>query len=218
MTPPTTTIFIADDHPIFRQGLRQLLEQEPGFSVVGDAGDGPSALAAIARLRPQVAILDVDMPGMDGLAIAAAVRERRLLTAIVCLTMHKDARILNSALNAGVMGYVIKDDAAIEIVESVRSAVSGRHFVSPQLTSLLVARHARAGAAAERAPGIEALTETERKVLRLLAEFKTTKEIASALAISPRTVDRHRSNMAEKLGLNGTHALTKFAVTHSSSL
>jgi DNA-binding NarL/FixJ family response regulator len=98
------TIFVADDHPIFRQGLRQLLEREPGFSVVGDAGDGPSALAGIEQLRPRVAVLDIDMPGMDGLAVAGAVRERRLPTAIVCLTMHKDARFLNSALNAGVMG------------------------------------------------------------------------------------------------------------------
>ena len=94
----------------------------------------------------------------------------------------------------------IKDDALIEIVESVKSVAAGRHFVSPQLTSHLVARHAQAGAAAEQTPGIDALTETERKVLRLLAEFKTTKEIAAALVISPRTVDRHRSNMAEKLG------------------
>ena len=104
----------------------------------------------------------------------------------------------------------------LEIVESVKSVAAGRHFVSPQLTSHLVARHAHAGAAAEQTPGIEALTDTERKVLRLLAEFKTTKEIAAALAISPRTVDRHRSNMAEKLGLNGSHALTKFAVAHIS--
>ena len=218
MTPPPTTIFIADDHPIFRQGLRQLLEREHGFSVVGDAGDGPTALAAIDRLRPKVAVLDVDMPGMDGLAVAGAVRAHRLPTAIICLTMHKDPRIVNAALNAGVMGYVIKDDAATEIVESVKSVLAGRHFVSAQLTSLLVARHAQAGAVAERTPGIEALTDTERAVLRLLAEFKTTKAIAAALAISPRTVDRHRSNMVEKLGLNGTHALTRFAVTHSSSL
>ena len=217
MSPPIT-IFVADDHPIFRQGLRQLLERESGFSVVGDAGDGPSALAGIEQLRPRVAVLDIDMPGMDGLAVAGAVRERRLPTAIVCLTMHKDASFLNAALNAGVMGYVIKDDALLEIVEGVKSVAAGRHYVSPQLTSHLVARHARAGAAAARAPGIEALTDTERRVLRLLAEFKTTKEIAAALAISPRTVDRHRSNMAEKLGLNGTHALTKFAVTHSSDL
>ena len=103
------------------------------------------------------------MPGMDGLAVAGAVRERRLPTAIVCLTMHKDARFLNAALNAGVMGYVIKDDALLEIVESVKSVAAGRHFVSPQLTSHLVARHAHAGAAAEQTPGIEALTDTERK-------------------------------------------------------
>ena len=217
MTGPMT-IFIADDHPIFREGLRQLLEREPGFSVVGQAGDGPSALAAIEQLHPRIAVLDIDMPGMDGLAVAGAVRERRLPTAIVCLTMHKDARFLNTALNAGVMGYVIKDDALLEIVESVKSVAAGRHFVSPQLTSHLVARHAHAGAAVEQTPGIAALTDTERKVLRLLAEFKTTKEIAAALTISPRTVDRHRSNMAEKLGLNGSHALTKFAVAHISDL
>ena len=217
MTGPMT-IFIADDHPIFREGLRQLLEREPGFSIVGQAGDGPSALTAIEQLHPRIAVLDIDMPGMDGLAVAGAVRERRLPTAIVCLTMHKDARFLNTALNSGVMGYVIKDDALLEIVESVKSVAAGRHFVSPQLTSHLVARHAHAGAAGEQTPGIEALTDTERKVLRLLAEFKTTKEIAAALAISPRTVDRHRSNMAEKLGLNGSHALTKFAVAHISDL
>jgi DNA-binding NarL/FixJ family response regulator len=157
MSPPMT-ILVADDHPIFRQGLRQLLEREPGFSVVGDAGDGPSALAGIEQLRPRVAVLDIDMPGMDGLAVAGAVRERRLPTAIVCLTMHKDARFLNSALNAGVMGYVIKDDALLEIVESVKWVAAGRHYVSPQLTSHLVARHARAGAAAAQVPGIDALT------------------------------------------------------------
>ncbi|MEO7273191.1 MAG: response regulator transcription factor [Vicinamibacterales bacterium] len=213
-----TTIFIADDHPIFRQGLRQLIERDPGFSVVGEAGDGTSALAAIERLAPRIAVLDIDMPGMDGLTVAGAVRDRRLPTAVVCLTMHSDARFLNAALNAGVMGYVIKDGALIEIVECLKSVGAGRPFVSPQLTTHLISRHAQANATAEAAPGIEALTEAERKVRRLLAEFKTTKEIAAVLAISPRTVDRHRSNMAEKLGLSGSHALTKFAVTHGSGL
>ena len=115
------------------------------------------------------------------------------------------------------MGYVIKDDAAIQIVESVKSVASGRHFVSPQLTGLLVARHAQAGAAAERTPGIEALTETERKVLRLLAEFKTPRRSRrhsrSARARSIGIVEH-----GQKLGLNGTHALTKFADAHSSNL
>ena len=127
------TIVIADDHPIFRQGLRQLLEREPIFAVVGDVGDGTSALEAIERLRPRLAVLDIDMPGMDGLAVAGAVRERRLPTAIVCLTMHKDARFLNTALNAGVMGYVLKDGALVEIVEALKSVAAGRHYVSPQL-------------------------------------------------------------------------------------
>jgi DNA-binding NarL/FixJ family response regulator len=211
-----TTIFIADDHAIFRHGLRQLIEKDPGFEVIGEAGDGPSALAAIERLGPRVAILDIDMPGMDGLAVAATARDRRLPTAIVCLTMHSDARFLNAALNAGAMGYVVKDGALVEIVECLKAVAAGRPYVSPQLTTHLITRHAQASATAKAMPGIEALTEAERKVLRLLAEFKTTKEIAGALSISPRTVDRHRSNMAEKLGLSGSHALTKFAVTHGS--
>jgi len=217
MTGPTT-LLIADDHPIFRQGLRQVLEREPGLSVVGEAGDGSAALAAIEQLRPRVAVLDIDMPGMTGLDVASAVRERQIPTAIVCLTMHKDAHFLDAALNAGVMGYVIKDGALLEIIESVKSVAAGRHYVSPQLSSHLVGRHGHAGAMAAQTPEIQTLTEAERTVLRLLAEFKTTKEIAAALGISPRTVDRHRSNMAEKLGLNGMHALTKFAVRHISAL
>ena len=213
-----STIFIADDHAIFRHGLRQLIERDPGFEVVGEAGDGLSALAAIERLGPRIAVLDIDMPGMDGLTVAATARDRRLPTAIICLTMHSDARFLNAALNAGAMGYVVKDGALIEIVDCLKSVAAGRPFVSQQLTTHLITRHAQAGATAQATPGIEALTETERKVLRLIAEFKTTKEIAGALSISPRTVDRHRSNMAEKLGLSGSHALTKFAVTHGSGL
>ena len=135
MTEPMT-IVIADDHPIFRQGLRQLLEREPIFAVVGDVGDGTSALEAIERLRPRLAVLDIDMPGMDGLAVAGAVRERRLPTAILCLTMHKDARFLNTALNAGVMGYVLKDGALVEIVEALKSVAAGRHYVSPHSSAL----------------------------------------------------------------------------------
>ena len=193
-----TTIFIADDHPIFRQGLRQLIERDPGFTVVGEAADGPSALAAIERLVPRIAVLDIDMPGMDGLTAAA--RDRRLPTAEVCLTMHSDARFLNAALNAGAMGYVVKDGVLVEIVECLKAVAAGRPYVSPQLTTHLITRHRQASATAEATPGIEALTETERKVLRLIAEFKTTKDIASALSISPRTVDRHRWNMAESSG------------------
>lgn len=209
------TVFIADDHPIFRQGLRQILERDPSFTIVGEAADGPTALDAIERLRPRIAVLDVDMPGMDGLGVAAALDDRRLPTAVVILTMHKDARVLDTALKAGVKGYVLKDGALVEIVDGLKAVAAGRHFVSPQLTTHLVSRRTTVQ---EGTPSLDLLTETERKVLRLLAGFKTTKEIASALDISPRTVDRHRSNMAEKLGLSGTHALTKFAVTHESQL
>ena len=103
------TIFIADDHPIFRHGLRQMLEREPAFRIVGDTGDGSSALEAIERLRPGIAVLDVDMPGLDGLSVAATVHDRRLPTAVVILTMHKDARFLDTALNAGVRQKALEE-------------------------------------------------------------------------------------------------------------
>jgi DNA-binding NarL/FixJ family response regulator len=218
MTTPLITLVIADDHPIFRAGLRQVLTQEPGFGVLDEASDGLAALAAIEDLRPHVAVLDVDMPGLDGLEVARAVRDRRLETAIICLTMHRDALYLEAALQAGVMGYVVKDDALVEIVDSIRTVAAGGHHVSRQLTTNLVTRHRRAVDLAQRRPEVDALTRSERQVLRLVAELKTTKEIAVALDISPRTVDRHRANMVEKLGLNGTHALTKFALEHRAAL
>lgn len=211
------SIVIVDDHPIFRQGLRQVLERQSGFTVLEEAGDGASALQAIERLRPRVAIIDVDMPSMDGLAVAREVRDRRIDTAVICLTMHNNARVLDAALEAGVVGYVVKDGALVEIVACVWAVASGRHHVSAQLTSHLITRRNRAADLARQTP-VDALTDSERKVLRLLAEFKTTKEIADVLCLSPRTVDRHRANMVEKLGLNGSHALTRFAVEHRAAI
>lgn len=211
------TLIVADDHPIFLRGLCQLLERHAGLSVLEAAANGDEALLAIERLRPRVAILDVDMPRLDGLGVARAVRDRRLRSALILLTMHKDASILDAALSVGVLGFVVKDSALLEIVDAVQTVAAGRHHVSPQLSTHLVARHDRAAASA-RVPGVETLTDSERKVLRLLAEFKTTKEIAGVLCISPRTVDRHRANMVEKLSLSGSHALTRFAVEHRDAV
>ncbi|MPZ16401.1 MAG: response regulator [Luteitalea sp.] len=218
MTKSVIRITIADDHPIFRQGLRQIIESDPMLEVVAEAGDGHAAIERIEALAPDVAILDVSMPGRDGLEVTRAVRDRRLPTAVICLTMHKDARFVNAALDAGVKGYVLKDSAAAEIVQCTKAVHAGQSYISPVLSTYLITRRQRAEALASRTPGIEDLTATERKVLGLIAELKTTKQIASVLCVSPRTVDHHRANIAAKLELHGSHALTRFAIEHRAAL
>lgn len=212
------TIVIADDHPIFRKGLREVIESDSSLKIVGEAPDGNAALTAISAIKPDLAILDVDMPGLDGFAVTKALRDRRLPTQVIILTMHKDERFLNAALDAGVKGYLLKDGVVAEIITAIGAVQSGQHYISPALSSFLVGRMRRTGQLASRVPGLATLTPTERKVLTLLAEFKTTKEIADVLCVSPRTVDHHRANIATKLDLRGSHALTRFAVENQSAI
>jgi DNA-binding NarL/FixJ family response regulator len=212
------TVLIADDHPIFRAGLRQVIEADPGVRVVAEAGSGDEALAAIESVSPDLAVLDIDMPGRDGLDVARALRDRRSSTRVIVLTLHKDSWFLNAALDAGVHGYVPKESAVTEIAGAIRSVHAGQQYVSPALSSLLITRSRRADALAKELPALDALTPTEMKVLRLVAEVKTTKEIAAVLCISPRTVEHHRTSIASKLDLHGAHALTRFALKHQSAL
>lgn len=211
-------ILIADDHPIFRQGLRQVIEAQHGLTVVAEAVDGERALQRLREADIAVAVLDVTMPVKDGFAVAREAREHRLTTAIVFLTMHKDEHYLDTALDVGVRGYVLKDNAATEIVECIRSVAGGGEYVSPTLSSYLIRRHTRAASLAEKKPEIEQLTATERRILRLVADGLTSREIAGQLGIGVRTVEHHRNNVAVKLALRGSHALTKFALRHKSDL
>jgi DNA-binding NarL/FixJ family response regulator len=211
-------ILIADDHPIFRQGLRQVIEAQHGLTVVAEAADGARALQRLRETAITVAVLDVTMPVMDGFAVAREAREHRLATAIVFLTMHKDEHYLDTALDAGVRGYVLKDNAATEIVECIRSVAGGGEYISPTLSSFLIRRHTRAASLAGQKPEIEQLTATERRILRLVADGLTSREIAGQLGIGVRTVEHHRNNVAVKLALRGSHALTKFALRHKADL
>ena len=213
-----TRIFLADDHPLLREGLRKVIEREAGMTIVGEADDGEQALALIAESRPDVAVLDVEMPKMSGFEVARAIRERRLPVEIVFLTMHKDEDIFNKALDSGAKCYVLKDSAVIEIVGCIKAAVRGEHYISPAVSSYLVNRRARTGALARQKPTLRDLTETEQRILRLISEYKTSKEIASHLGISYRTVENHRTNITNKLELRGSHALLKFALEHKSEL
>jgi DNA-binding NarL/FixJ family response regulator len=216
--PGKIRVVIADDHPIFRHGLRQIVETDPALEVVAEAEDGNTAIKSIERTKADIAILDVDMPGRDGFEVVRILQNEGLRVQIIFLTMHKDERFLNAALDAGVEGYVLKDGAATEIIQSIKIVRSGQNYISPQLSTFLINRSRRAGRLASQKTAVESLTQAERQILKMAAAFKTNKEIAEKLSISVRTAEHHRENMAEKLGLHGSHALTRFAVQHESEL
>lgn len=207
-------IVIADDHPIFREGLRRVIERDAELRVLAEAGDGEEALTLIETLRPDVAVLDLDMPKCDGFQTARRLGEKRLPVAVVFLTMHKDEDAFNEAMNLGVKGFVVKDSAVTDIVNAIRTVAAGKNFISQQLSGFLLSR----SESNLRTPSLADLTPTERRVLCLIAEHKTTKAIAAELFISPRTVDHHRANICAKLELHGINSLLKYAIAHKSRL
>jgi DNA-binding NarL/FixJ family response regulator len=211
-------VSIADDHPIFRKGLREVVDAERGLRVVAEAADGAEALEQIEAVRPEVAILDIHMPKMSGFELARLIRERNLAVGIIFLTMYQDEETFNEATDAGVKGYVLKESAVTDIIGGVRAVASGRHFISPSISTYLVERSTRAASLAARKPGINDLTPSERRILKLIAENKTSREIADNLFISYRTVENHRANICTKLDLRGSHSLVKFAIEHRSRL
>jgi DNA-binding NarL/FixJ family response regulator len=211
-------IVIADDHPIFRQGLRQVLERTAHVKVVAEAEDGITAIERIQEHRPEIAILDIDMPNQDGFAVARTIREQQLPVTIIFLTMHKDELHLNEALDLGGKGYLIKDSAAADIVNCINATASGQNYISPALSTYLLNRRQRVTMLVRQQPGMHDLTATEQRILALLAEYKTSKEIADQLCLSVRTIQNHRVNICAKLDLHGTHALVKFAIQHKSEL
>jgi DNA-binding NarL/FixJ family response regulator len=215
---PEISVVIADDHPVFRQGLRQIVEVESGIKVVGEAVDGAVALRMIQELRPNVAVLDINMPNMKGFEVAREVRQQGLDARIIFLTMYDDERMFNEALNAGALGYLLKDSAISDIVGGIRAVAAGQHFISPSISGYLVNRAARSAALSEQTPSLDDLTPTELRILKLIAEYKTSKEIAAQLFISYRTVENHRTSICHKLGIHGSNALIKFALEHRYEL
>lgn len=212
MTEPIR-ILIVDDHPIVRQGLRQTIEKEPDFVVLAEADNGQGALSLISELRPDVVVLDVDMPGMNGFELLKALRETKSLAAIM-LTVHQEEEFFQEALRLGAQGYILKESAITDIVNGIRAVAAGQNYVSPALTSYLFKK-----TQSERpGQGLEQLTATERSVLRLVAEYKTNNQIADELCISPHTVKTHRKNINAKLNLEGNHALMKFALENKTRL
>lgn len=213
--PETVTVVLADDHPIFRSGLRDVLRGDRSLWVVSEVGDGAAARSAIEHFKPNVAILDVDMPGAGGLAVARAVRGSGLATRVVLLTMHDGGDLLEEALEVGVAGYVLKDGAASEILACVHMVVSGETYITPSMSGHLIRKRGQARATANPFSG---LTPAELRVVALVAEGQSTKQIAGALALSPKTVEHHRTHACEKLGLRGPNSLVRYAMEHRAAL
>ncbi len=212
------TLVIADDHPLFRKGLREVIESDPSVQIVGEAGDGATALTLIQQHAPSIAILDVDMPQMGGLAVAREIRRQKLETDVVFLTMYKEEDLFNEAMDVGARAYVLKDSAVNDILNAIHTVEDGRYYISPALSDHLIKRSARAEKLLRHTPSLEDLTPAELRILKLIAGNKTSKEIADVLSISHKTVENHRTNIAAKLHLRGSHSLLKFALENKGVL
>jgi len=208
------TVLIADDHPMFRAGVRQSLEKHGEFRIVGEAENGEEALSMMLDLKPEVAVLDIQMPAMTGLELARRAEHMNLETKIILLTMMDDRKIFLEAMETGVRGYILKDSAVSELHRAIETVHDERHYISPSLSGLLVERRKRGPLAVE----LKDLTPTELQILKLIADLKSNQEIADELAISKRTVENHRVNIANKLNLSGSNALLKLALKHKAEL
>jgi|SRR5688572_10014225 len=211
-------VVIVDDHPLFRQGLRQAIASDDRFELAGEADRGQAALDLIQQHKPALAVLDVNLPDMTGLEVASVLKTKKSRTHLVILTMFKDEQAFNKAMNLGIKGYVLKENAASEILNCLATVAEGEAYVSPSLTSFLLRRRGRAETLNAHQPGLDDLTVAERRILKRIAEKKTTKEIAAELFISPRTVESHRANICDKLALTGSNCLFQFAIENRDAL
>jgi DNA-binding NarL/FixJ family response regulator len=211
-------VLIADDHPVFLRGLSQIIREVGNFNVVAEANDGNTAFEKIKQFEPDVAILDVSMPKMNGFELARRLQNEKLKTEIIFLTAYKDEEMFNEAFDLGTKGYVLKSSALDDIINCIETVANGEFCISPSLTSYLMKRRNSSQTLAKDKPGLKDLTPTELKIVRLIAESKTSKEIASELFVSYRTVENHRSNICAKLGLHGSNSLMKFALENKSKL
>lgn len=211
-------VFIADDHHVFRMGMVQLIETCGNFKVAGEAGDGKTALKGIKKLKPAIAVLDISMPGLNGLEVCRAVQKDELKTAVIILSMHKDLNYLNDALDAGAKGYMLKSGAVDELEAALRLVAGGKRYITPVLLEMMLEQRRQREQYFVKFPLVGNLTQTERALLKLIAEGMTSKEMAKELSISYRTVQKHRANICAKLNLSGWNALMQFVKENALSL
>ncbi len=205
------TIVLADDHNVVRQGIKSLLAGEPDFEVVGEACDGFEASALVERLKPDVAVLDLMMEGINGLEVARQIKKRCPSTRVVVLSMYGNEGYVLEALQAGVKGYVLKGSTSEDLVRAIREAVAGRHYLSPPLSETAIQAYMARSQGSAMDP-YDKLTTREREVLHLAAQGCNNAEIAERLYISRRTVEVHRASMMQKLNLNNQTELIRYAL------
>jgi DNA-binding NarL/FixJ family response regulator len=208
------TVFLADDHAVVRDGLRVLLEAQRDISVVGDAANGREAVRQAARLRPDVVVMDIAMPELNGIEAAREIGEVCPSTQIIILSMHSTLEHIFRALQAGACGYLLKESAGIEVVNAVRAVHAGHRYLSQKISDKLVDNYVSQHQAAEAKSPLERLSPREREVLQLVVEGKSSLEIADILCLSFKTVETYRSRLMHKLGVSDLPSLVKFAIQH----
>jgi len=207
------TVFLADDHTVVRDGLRLLLEAQPDIEVVGDTDNGRSAVQRIAQLRPDIAIIDIAMPDLNGIEATRQICKTAPSTQVIILSMHSTTEHIFHALQGGARGYLLKESAGFELVNAVRTVHSGRRYLSDKISDLIIDDYLHWRQEAEATP-LSRLSSREREVLQLVAEGKSSLEIAGVLCLSPKTVDTYRSRLMNKLGIDDLAGLVKFAIQH----
>jgi len=205
-------ILLADDHTVIRKGLRLLLDSHPGFQVIAEASDGRETVAMAEAHQPDVVVLDVAMPTLNGIEAARQISAKMPQTAIVFLSMHSDESYVLKALKSGAKAYLLKDSAEYDLINAIRSVKEGKAFFSPSISKMMMEEYMRQMQDREIEDSYELLTTREREVLQLLAEGKTNKEVASILNLSLYTVETHRGNILQKLNLHSGAELILYAV------
>lgn len=205
-------ILLADDHTVVRQGLRKLLEERPDWEVIAEAGDGREAVRLAEQQKPDVAILDVAMPLLNGIEATRQITKRVPSTRVLVLSMHADEAYVTQILQAGATGYLLKDSADVDLLKAVSEAAQGRSFFSPAIARVMLDDYVRQLADKGVTDRYESLSEREREIFQLIAEAKTNKEIAALLNVSPSTVETHRAHIMEKLDLHSAAEIVLYAV------
>ena len=218
MPEPSISIIIADDHPVFRAGLVSIIKNTADIRLVAEASDGEELLRLTEQYHPDVVLTDIDMPKMNGIRAAESLKALPNSPKIIFLTLFTDEEFFNTAIDIGVKGFLFKENAVSDILVAVRTVASGKYYLTPSVSDFMMRRSEGMKSIEKEFPGLANLTVSERKILRLVAAGKTTKEIAEELFISLKTAESHRSNISKKLNLTGTYTLLKFATEHKSRL
>ena len=215
--PDQVKVVLADDYPVVRKGLKASIEEEASLKVIAEAGDGEEALKLIRAHRPQLAVLDIDMPKLDGLGVVKEITRLKLDTRAIILSFHNDEDIFRAALAAGAKGYLLKESAMEEIVGAIQAVLAGKVYLSSAI-ALQLLQSDQAAKPGDDNPLLRDLTLSERRILRLVADGLSSKEIGDQLSIHYRTVENHRSNMCRKLNIEGANALLRFAIQNKEAL